>query len=218
MGGRADLRRTRSRPLHLLRRQVPAERANLRRLATALRELNATLRVPGVVTSTSRVMYGEPRSSAAIPPMTTYRTPCRSRTSSNTSGRYGTDSDTTRYRFAVLQLIMETNPLEQVGKPLGRRHLEVLVDDHCSRLVQFGEMEGELEAAASNDLSKGLEAGDYGTALPTGDDRLLLADPLAQFGLGQAGSEPGFSDQLTTHHRQNIVQICYANTGARALT
>ena len=56
------------------------------------------------------------------------------------------------------------------------------------------------EASASNGLPKSLEAGDNTTSLPTGDDRLWLADPLAQLGLRQAGSEPRFSDQVSTHH------------------
>ncbi len=109
----------------------------------------------------------------------------------------------------VPHLIVESNPLEQVSKSLSRRHLEVLVDDHRSRLIQFGEMEGEFEVATSNGLSKSLEAGDHGTSLPTGDDRLLPADPLAQLSLRQAGSEPGFADQFATHHGPIIVHICY---------
>ena len=100
----------------------------------------------------------------------------------------------------VQQLIVETNPLEQFSKPLGRCHPEVLVDDDWSRFVQFGEMKGEVEAAASNGLPKVLQAGDDSTALPTGDDRLLLADPLAQLGLRQTCSEPRFSDQISTQH------------------
>jgi len=86
------------------------------------------------VTSTSRVAYGDPRSSAANPPITTNWTPWRSRTSRSLSGRYGTASGIP-YGSLPLHSIVKIDTRQEVGEAFGRRHVEVMINDGFVRVV-----------------------------------------------------------------------------------
>ena len=85
----------------------------------------------------------------------------------------------------------------------------MLIDDRDVRVIEFGQGKGKFQAAAPNNFSHGFETRPYVSPLPTGNDRLCLADDRPELGLGEPSAEPGLSYQVSGHHVVSIVHICY---------
>jgi len=71
---------------------------------------------------------------------------------------------------------MEVDALHQVVQTLGRSHPEVIVDDRVVRVIGTRQVEVEIQPTASDNLSKGLKAGNHITSFPSGDHRLRFGD------------------------------------------
>ena len=87
---------------------------------------------------------------------------------------------------------------------MGRCHLEMLINDDGVRVIDSREVEVEIQFAPSDDLTQRLKTRDYITVFPASDDGSGLPDSGSELGLGQASTQPCFSDQIAGHHEDQF--------------
>ena len=90
----------------------------------------------------------------------------------------------------------------------------MLINDRDARFIMLRQAEAEIESTRTNDSPHGLEARANLATLPASDDRLRLAEVPSELNLGEPRPEPGFANQVATHHATSIVQICYITSSA----